>query len=178
MTAFNVNETVAVIRTYPDDMLTLELIEWFHFIGIPRTHLRTNPGRHRDVCAGYNRGIKYVALKTTAKQFIFADNDMRPNPKQTASFLEVDADVVACEYQTEFPCGESWPVSISFHTGLWRCHRTVLETIKPPWFWWDWTDDGCEVQDCPCQTFANKVLEAGFTVRHGGWAKHEPKIRR
>jgi len=175
---FDPEKTIAVILAYPNNLVTLDLIEWLHAVGIPRERVRTHTGMFRDICCAYNYGIKHVALKTNAEQFIFADNDIRPNPRQTAPFLEIDADVVGCEYEGEFSHETTWGPASSMHCALWRCHRSVLERIKPPWFAWDYTDDGCNIRGCICSAFSMKVLNAGFTVAHGGWAKHEPQTRR
>ena len=175
MSTFDARKTIAVISAYPNNLVTLDLIEWLHLIGIPRERIRTHTARFRDISCDYNYGVKHVALKTRAEQFIFADNDIRPSPKQTAPFLKLDADVVACEYEGEFPHEVTWGSGVAFHCGLWRCHRAVLETVKPPWFAWDYIDDGCDARGCPCQMFARKALDAGFSVRHGGWARHAPR---
>lgn len=175
MYEFDAGKTVAVIRSWPNNMATLDLSSWLNWIGVSSDRFRPHWNDERDMVCAYNFGIKHQALRTNAEQFIFADNDIRPHPQKTAPFLTLTDDVVACEYETENSHRTAWPNGHAFHTGLWRCHRAVLERVEPPWFEPRYKDDGCEWAACLCESFAKKVTAAGFTIAHGGWAGHTPR---
>ena len=172
---FVADNTIAVIRSYPDGMTALSLTAWLNWIGIPFERIHAHWKDDRDMSCAYNFGVKHLALKYATDQIIFADADIRPDPQKTAPFLEIEADVVSCTYTTDASHGEAWPTIMAFHTGLWRTHRTVLEAIEPPWFHWKYKDDGCDLAACLCESFAEKVVAKGFTIAHGGWAGHTPR---
>jgi len=168
-------DTIAVIRSYPHGMVSLDLIEWLHWIGIPAERIHAHWQDDRDMSCAYNFGIKYLALKHATDQVIFADSDLRPDRQKTAPFIAIEADVVSCVYATDVAHGKAWPENMAFHTGLWRTRHEVLEAIEPPWFQWKYKDDNCNLAACLCESFAEKVVAKGFTIAHGGWAGHTPR---
>ncbi len=167
--------TAAFILSYPGHTAKVPMMLWLQRIGIrPDNIVSLSQRFHNQICA-YNSVVK-LALRTRNPCFIFADNDVNPTEK-TTPFVSLMADVISCRYQGEKSLEEQWSEPTAFHTALWACRRKVLETIKPPWFEWTMTPDGCNITECLCNSFRRKVLDAGFSIEWGGFAGHEPKAR-
>ena len=175
MAAFPLDQTRAIILTWPDNMVTLELINWLHDLGIAFDRVTGLCVEARDMASANNQYIHHALFHYKEPYFIFADNDMKPLGNQVKPFLEVEGDVISCESQCAPKDPKStWGHQTAFHAGLWRCSRKVLETIPPPWFAWGYSDDGCELSQCTCDLFRRKALDAGFSVAHAGWCGHKP----
>lgn len=176
MPAFSIDDTSAMILAYPNNQIRLELTAWLHGLGIPFDRFVTNKEQCPDLASAYNLIVHLALHHTESKYFIFADNDVGPNKHQTDPFLELPGDVVSCEYDGEPErIGQTWGAVNAFHAGLWRASRAVLQSIRPPWFEWRYVSDGTAVKSCLCPSFSRKALQAGFTIRHGGWCDHKPK---
>jgi len=119
-----------------------------------------------------NTAIAEAALASdpSFKWFIFVDKDIRPDGR-TKRFLDLDKDVKCCQVEQRSKDAWAWPND--FHDAMWCTSRHVLETIEPPWFKFRYNKDGTQMDGCMCQSFRDKVLEAGFTIAHGGWAEHD-----
>jgi len=170
--AFDPQRTRVVVTAYPDLLIAPQLLQWLRYIGIPEGCTCIHRQGGRDVCAAYNCAVK-IALQSDAEHFIFADKDIRPDPANTSPFLYDNADVVGAIYDTE--CERAFDLPDSIHCALWRCKRSVLESIEPPWFAWQWNKDGTAFLQCPCASFRRKAQAKGFTVTHAGWAQHFPR---
>jgi len=176
---FDPTNAMVVIYAWPKPaMVSFALGRWLAGLGFGFDNPRVICLTRHDIHAAYNSGVA-VALGYHARlkrqpfeQFIFVDNDMEPG-SQTAEFLRAEQDVVSAMYPTGH--AESWDHPYAFHTGLWRTHRKVLETIRPPWFGYKYSEDGCSIVACSCAMFRNKAVAAGFTVGHAGWAGHKPR---
>jgi len=99
------------------------------------------------------------------------DYDVTPTHPGVSQFLSTPGDVVACKVKTDNP--HAWDLPTSFHTPFWRAKTKVFAAVEPPWFWFPYSDDGCEMLSCDCAYFAEKVLAAGFSVTHGGRSGHQ-----
>lgn len=117
----------------------------------------------------YNLGFQKLLAVSSAEWFVVCDNDLTLGPT-THHWLEPDADVVCIQY----PGGpkQKWALHRPFHSGMYRIHRSVIQTIPPPWFLRPLSPDGCAVKGCPCGYFRDKVLAAGFSLECAGWADH------
>lgn len=103
--------------------------------------------------------------------FVFLDHDVRPTGN-TSQFLHLEADVKCCEVEMESKA--AWcRRDASFHDAMWCTSRKVLESIKPPWFVQRYNEDHTQMDGCICQSFRDKVIEAGFSISHGGYAEHD-----
>lgn len=111
-----------------------------------------------------------LTLAEDAEWAWFIDNDVTITHPGLGRWLQVAADVVACDCQMD--AGDVWKDEDAFHNAFWRCRVTVLKTIVPPWFELPVSADGCDILDCECSFFAAKARAAGFTIRHGGWCGH------
>lgn len=158
---------LATIAAWPDGLVHPRLIEFLHRCGFTDDRIAITNIRH-VVCA-YNRTVRDIALPSRFDWFVFADRDLVP-VSHTDRWLDAEADVVCCEYPLANRAG--WAHPQAFHTGLWRCHRRVLEAIAPPWFGRGFSPDGCEMRKCVCDHFRDKALAAGFAIARAGWADH------
>jgi hypothetical protein len=173
--AFDPAKTLAVITAWPDGKVAPELLIWLHeVVGLRwrQVHWHTKGGR--DVCQGYNHAVRF-ALKSEYDNFIFGDNDIRPDPASSRPFLFATEPVVSIGYKTENR--RSWDRPEAFHCGLWRTGRSPLGAIKPPWFQWITSKDGAELRHCPCEFIRRRFQKANIQTAHAGWADHTPRIR-
>lgn len=127
-----------------------------------------------DIITFRNRAVRDVVLPK-ATEFgvewaLFIDNDVTITHPGVEKFLAIDADVASarCRMRTDVP----WACVDSFHTTFWFARVEVFRTIPPPWFQFVYSDDGCELVQCECQFFRDRVTAAGFSVLHGGWCGH------
>jgi len=169
---FDPAKTIAVVTAWPDLLVAPELVEWLHAVGLTTRQIRYHREGSRDVACAYNHAVR-IALASPAEHFIFADNDIRPHPANTQPFLDADGPVVGCIYNTA--CERAFDDPRSIHTGLWRCDRSALEAIPPPWFTQLYTPDGLAHAGCVCSGLIHKFHAAGIPTVHAGWAGHEPK---
>ena len=177
MTAFPLDKTAAFILTWPADMVSFPLVEWLAALGVPVQKVLPS---YEDICLGHNLLVA-AAMASTAEYFLFAENDIRPNVRDSALFLDLDGDVVACEYDCYGP--DAWGGVDAFHSGLWRTSRATIERIQasiagqpsqalflPPY-----NADGTKLLRCYCSRFRLLALGAGLSVRHGGHAHHSDR---
>lgn len=124
------------------------------------------------ICAR-NRTIRdFVLPKADAYEwYLSIDNDITITHPGVYRFLSLKADVISCNCR--IAGGQGWDDPRAFHTGFWCCRIAVLKAIKPPWFLYPYSDDGCELLGCSCSYFRDKVLAAGFSVKHGGHCGHQ-----
>lgn len=164
-----------IVTAWPDHRWPVEITWWIEKLlkGVTplRPDYRDSVNKRDQVCAR-NTAIVESALASPKEYqwFVFLDHDVRPN-ELTARFLELDADVKCCEVPMELPMAWDWPDK--FHDALWCTSRNVLDAIKPPWFMQSYNENGTEMEGCICQSFRSKVIEAGFSIAHGGWADHD-----
>lgn len=162
---------MAVIAAWPDMHVAPQLVAWLRDLGVDRIEVhRFGDGR---MDCGYNMGIE-IALGSDYPEFIFADRDIWPGPA-SEPFLKVRADLVSCRYDTGQD--DAWSEPDSFHTGLWRTSRQVLQAVGIRPFTWHLNEKGTGPLECLCRPFARRVKAAGFTVAHDGLAHHAPRTR-
>lgn len=175
----DLSKTRFIIFAWPNHQWSVELI-WFieHLMkGIEPAGVdyRDSINKRNIVCAR-NWAVLYSALGSSDKyeHFVFSDNDIRPDVgpnSRTTTFLELDADIKCCQVH---PCkDDAWTRPDTFHDALWSTSREVLQAIKPPWFTQKYNSTGTEMDGCMCSTFRQKAIDAGFTIAHGGWARHD-----
>ena len=168
-----------VVTAWPDHRWPLEIMWWIE--GLMKNVTPARPDwrdsiKKQNVVCARNWAIRHSALGSHPdyQWFVFMDRDVRPSCKDdnTTRFLTIDADVKCCQVQHgENRAAYSW--HDDFHEPIWCTSRRVLEAIEPPWFMQRYNADGTEMDGCICQSFRKKVLEAGFTIAHGGWADHD-----
>lgn len=176
--------TRIIVTAWPDNRWPIEISLWIEDLMkdvVPaRPDYRISLRQKNIVCAR-NIAIRDAALGSDRvdqngnpmprfEWFIFLDKDVRPNPK-TTQFLNLEADVKCCQVKQDEDDAYAWPND--FHESIWCTSRGVLEAIKPPWFHYTYTKDGCGMVGCICGSFRRKVLDAGFSIAHGGWAEHD-----
>lgn len=170
---FNLKDTLAIIAAAPVGHCTPHLINWLRDIGIPKERMIIHWGKRRDMISEYNFGIR-TALRSKFNHFLIMDNDLKPNLKVTQPFLNLTEDLTCVQYPCQDRCESAWATSTSFHTGMFKCKRHVLERISKPFFEYEPLDGGCSYQRCLCLNFARKAMRQGFTVASAGWADHSP----
>lgn len=160
--------TLIVYFGWPTLTVKMSVICWLDK-RFPVDNLRVT-GQDDDLLARNN--AVQVVLREHRKftDIIFMDDDVDPLP-ETDQFLCLDADVVGCRYDVPRP--EVWSDPRAIRRGLFRCKRKVLETLKPPWFVREYSDDGCRLLKAEIVYFRDKALEAGFSVGAAGWARRE-----
>lgn len=166
---FEPEKCFVVIAAYPDLQVAPQLIAWLHFVGV--AHIEVHRWGDGRMDCGYNKGIE-LALASAFQHFIFADKDIWPDDN-SLPFLAAEADVVSCEYDTGIP--GAWDRPNSFHTGLWRCRRRVLEAVGFRPFQWQLNETGTGVTECLCPRFARRAEARGFSIEHAGTAIHIPR---
>jgi len=159
-------QTKAAVLTWPNDMLHTRLASWL-YLHVPYDNIMSLC--LRDVVRARNVLVAkhLLTLPKQYTEFLFCDNDVVPG-QNTAPFLEADADIVACQVGAP----QAWALPHGFHMGLVRIARHVFERIPPPWFQFDYSNDGMRLERCECMHFATLAREAGFTVVRAGWAGH------
>jgi len=168
---FQPDKCLAIIAAYPDMQTTPQLIAWLRDRGIVNIELHRHGDGRMD--CGYNFGIR-VALESDFNQFIFADKDIWTSGASDP-FLKAKGDVVSCQYDTGQD--ECWDAADSFHTGLWRTKRRVLEAVGIRPFKWKLDELGITAVECLCKGFARRVKAAGFDIAHAGTALHSPRTK-
>ena len=169
----DLSRTRVIVTAWPDNRWPVEIINWieqlFAGVDVDREQYRVSVKKQDRTCARNTAVLKH-ALQSPYDWFIFVDSDVRPG-SATSQFLKLDADIKCCEVPMRTETAWCWPHS--FHESLWCTSRRVLEGIKAPWFMQRYNEDGTELDGCLCQYFRDKALAAGFSISHGGWAKHD-----
>jgi len=171
--AIDLSRTRFFVTAWPNNKWPIEVIL---FIEKVTEGLTLHPGyrdsvKVRDRTCARNTAIRRALNSPDHfRSFIFIDNDVRPGPK-SLRFLELEADVICCEVPMRTDPAWSWPNS--YHDSFWCTSRKVLEAIQPPWFMQQYSEDGTRMIGCICKSFQKKVLAAGFSIAHGGWAEHD-----
>jgi hypothetical protein len=171
----DLKKTRFICTNWPDKCWNEETVIWIEGL---MEHVRPHsPDYRKSVCksnivCARNTAILKEAIGSlkTYEHFVFIDRDVRPTPL-TTSFLELETDVKVC--QMSHRSEAAWSKPDSFHESLWCTTRDVLEAVKPPWFQHTYNSTGTEMLTCLCHSFRTKVIQAGFTISHGGWAKHD-----
>ena len=103
---------------------------------------------------------------------IFMDRDNHPKNGLTDPFLdEVDADVVGCEYPLKNK--GAWCLPDSFHMGIVRMRPEIIAKVPPPWFLYEYNEDGTALKGCECSYLKKKLIDLEAKVVHRGWAEHD-----
>ena len=173
----DLSKTRIIVTAWPDHRWPLEIIRWIEGLMVGVVHrddYRSSVKVKNRECAR-NHAIRYDALGSdpSYEWFVFLDHDVRPlQGDKTTRFLRLEADVKCCEVKHgPDDTAYSWPTD--FHEPFWCTSRKVLEAIEPPWFVQHYNEDHTQMVGCICKSFQQKVLAAGFTIAHGGWAKHD-----
>lgn len=164
--------TQFLVTAWPDQRWPIEVV-WFIEDVTRGITLRTDHRESlkvRDRTCARNTAIVRALKSAHYDWFVFIDNDVRPDIR-SVRFLDLDADVICCQVPMRSSTAWSWPNS--FHESMWCTSRSVLEAIEPPWFMQAYSQDGTQLDGCICKSFQKKVLEAGFSIAHGGWAEHD-----
>jgi hypothetical protein len=121
-----------------------------------------------------NRAVRDVVLPKAAELgaewALFIDNDVTITHPGVETFLALDGDLVSCHCRMRTPA--AWSAENSFHTTFWFARIEIFRALPPPWFRFVYSDDGCEMLQCECQFFRDRVLASGFSVQSGGWCGH------
>lgn len=176
-------KTAIVVYSYPDGMYHGELSDWLfwyfrlpHFLPEPHVEplkkiMRQNAA---DLPRARNLAIDY-ALHRVPDQFewmLFCDNDVIPD-KTTVEMFRLNTDVKCCGIAERGM--HTWTRPDSFHDALWCIRRHDLLKLPPPWREPDErNEDGTQIINCGCTSTRAKMLAAGLTIGHAGFAKHTP----
>lgn len=173
----DLSRTRFIVTAWPDHRWPLEIVRWIRGLMANvqpvRKDYETSVKKKNVVCAR-NFAIKHFALGSDPayEWFVFLDRDVRPRQgEETTRFLRLGKDVMSCQVKHSNEGAYSWPDD--FHEPIWCTSRRVLEAIEPPWFMQRYNEDGTEMDGCICRSFREKVLEAGFSIAHGGFADHD-----
>lgn len=172
-------DAIMVVIAWPDLMVAPELVEWKSEIGIPRKNVCYMRKHSFNISETFNTAIKLALQMCKGKYdrwIMFAEKDIRPNPKMMIPWLESDGDIVCAKYKTE--TGENaWKGETPFHTGLWRIKADTLRKIGLPAFMPVFSPDGTTSIGCQCSFFAEKAKAMGMSIVVAGEAVHTPKIK-
>lgn len=166
-----------IVTAWPDHRWPLEIMRWMEGLMENVTPARKDyrsSVKVKNVECARNHAIKFDALRSdkSYEWFVFLDRDVRPRQGDTTTkFLRLTEDVKCCQVEHGTDTAYAWPDD--FHEPIWCTSRDVLEAIKPPWFVQHYNEDHTEMVGCICKSFREKVLDAGFTIAHGGRADHD-----
>ncbi len=90
---------------------------------------------------------------------------------ETDELVHKDAPIVATRAWAKTGA-ESHTGPGEFSMACLKVHRSVVEAIEPPWFAFEYTDDGAAQTSCECGYFARKARAAGFECVHAGKIGH------
>lgn len=122
------------------------------------------------VASWRNRAIRWFLEHTELPDVLMLDDDMVP-VHGTDALLRSDADVAAARYirkdghEVHADDGEGG-------CGCMKISRNALEKIDPPWFAFEFSDDGSRVTSCECGYFSRKARRAGFHPVKAGVIGH------
>lgn len=171
--SIDLSRTMFFVTAWPDQKWPVEVM-WF--IEQATKGLSVHPDYRNNVVVRDRTCARNTAIQRALSSpadfgwFIFIDNDVRPGMR-SMRFLDLGADVNSCEVPMRTATAWSWPDA--FHDPMWSISRAVLEAIDPPWFMQPYNQDSTRMEGCICKSFQKKVLAAGFTIAHGGWAEHD-----
>jgi len=126
-----------------------------------------------DMIAYRNRVIRDVVLPKLAdfEWFMFIDSDVTITEPGMTRFLALNTDVGSCVCRMrDMKC---WASPTAFHDPLFYVRSDVFRAVHAPWFKLKYSPDYCDILECPCQWFRKKVLDAGFSISHGGSCGHD-----
>src|SRR6185312_2274238 len=108
---------------------------------------------------------------------LFIDNDIRPTNLTQMFLSEQDADVVACNYDTQNPTAAITPDA--FHMGMVRVKaskiKELLELSKTdgqPLFLMPRNKENTQITGCECAFFAERLKQVDAKVVRIGHANH------
>jgi len=170
---FNIENAAAFVNCFPRGHCDPTIPVWLIQAGLSAKRFMTYSKREYPIETCYNLAIKAAIENPVLKDvgwFIFSDNDMILG-EELQPWFSAEGDVVGVTYDMG-DLNRTWGRSDSFHSGLWRARRDVLERVHAPWFDTVLTDDGCDIDKCCCEYFARKVRAYGYTITRAGWAGH------
>lgn len=169
----NLKRTILIALCYPDGAFRFRAQAYFLRKGLDlgNIHVVSTPC---SVVESRNRSMKDLVLPLVQKQkpewVIFIDRDNCPNHLTDPFFDDVDSDVVGCGYPMTNEA--AWITSDIFHMGLCRVRADLLPKLKPPWFMFEYNEDGTQITKCECGYFRNKLLETGAAITRRGHCEH------
>ena len=166
------SKTLVILAAYPDKQCDPSILGFLveHGFVLDKAHLVMTC--IRDVACALNTAVKSIFLPSSADHLLYVEKDMGLGP-MTAPFLESAGDVVCAFYETGV--AHAWRNPSAFHTGLWRTNRPVLKALEFPLFMPRYSEDGTQIVECACISFAKKVIEAGFEIVQAGETVHQPR---
>lgn len=166
------SKTHVSIFTHPNHMVSPELMVWLFKNGFDPKNFVFTRGNGRDVCISYNIGVK-AARDSGLEWMLFCDNDIRPLQGQSAPFLASKADIVCVRYNTGVPL--DWDRPYSFHCGMWRTSKRVLDLLPSPLFKSEYSENGLSRLTCTCDPIRRHAIIKGLTIEAAGFAGHTPR---
>jgi hypothetical protein len=164
----DLSNSMAVVFACKNHPARRTTIDWLRE-HVPKVYLHWK----EPAVAARNTAIRDLVLPEvgTRDWCLFVDNDVTITHPGVERWLEVPGDVVACRWGGP----NTWHSDpTAFHQTLWRARPEVFARIEPPWFFWEYTDDGCDVKyPCDCEYFRQKALAAEVEIRHGGRCSHQ-----
>lgn len=114
-----------------------------------------------------NSVCDWFLRETRLEAVLFLEHNKLP-AKNTINVIASNADIAWCDYVRRDGdlCHED-PDQLG--TGCLRISRHALETIVRPWFNYRLAPDGCSLEQCSCQWFSQRAIEAGFRPVKVGW---------
>jgi hypothetical protein len=124
-----------------------------------------------------NHEVQKWLREDRTDHLLMVDADMVPLA-ETNALLTEEGDVVACPYPGDG--GRQIDVDRQgIYTGCLRVSRAVMQRMKPPWFEYTVTEDGCNPKEGESYTFTQKLVALGVEVRMvGGIGHREPVVLR
>lgn len=165
----DLNKTLVVTFVYGRDM-RISVWNWLE-LNVPDRTRRFSIAKSPYIAAR-NTAIRDIVLprRNEFEFFLSIDNDVDIDASRMHEFLAIDADFVACDCETGNQ--RAFEDDDAFHSPMWWCRTDALAQIKSPWFLFPYTEDGCDLAGCDCSYFRKKAIDAGFSVKHGGWCVH------
>ena len=169
----HIQPTVAMVATYPTGVVPDDTQEFLFARGVKEI-VGVNYGDGDIVCGLNMLAQAYLVMPEKYPFVMFMEHDVHPIPDQMDPFFQADADVVCVKYPT-LGHEAAWLFPDSFHTGFYWTRREVIQSLRPPWFTWQYDARGTSHVGCLCTVFKSRLEAKGFTFRHAGQARHQTK---
>lgn len=169
----DLSKCLLTILAYPDSEVKSDTFFYFCDRGLPLSNIVVI-GDENPIIVNRNLIMRDIILprKDKFEWMIFIDKDNIPKRGLTDPFLdEVDFDVVGCMYPLKNP--GAWSLPEVFHMGLTRMRPEAIQKVTPPWFLYEYNEDGTRLKGCECSYMRNKLREQEVTMTRRGWISHD-----
>jgi len=119
-----------------------------------------------------NREISQFLSTTDLPWLLSVDGDAIPLNGATDTLLQSSFDIAGCRCADRMSYEEAHSPEGHICFTMARISRKALEEMGPPWFWWQISANGMNLEKCGCVTFCEKAQAKGFHPMKVGRVGH------